>query len=299
MSRLLLAIAFAALVVAGCGGDDGDGRSPEDLARMLPAPSFPGLSTIDLAAAREALDLPADADPLDGRDDKHKRLLAAGGAAVNLLARPDRPAIVEAVDFGAVTAAAATTTSVGPGSGAVLATRQAADDIRAGLKRAGYSETDGAFLTEELGPRAGYKSAAVGDGVIALAGDAETARAILERDEPAAGIEDLIDTLDLVDGAARVAVKPREGCIEAVAGSDPIDEDSGELAVRVRDGDAQADAIAPGGDDAPYAPLFAIEDRKADGDVARARIKPKRAAPYISPAVLLAGDLQASDIYRC
>jgi hypothetical protein len=142
---LLAALAVGG-VLAGCGGDDEAG-----LVERLPGDAR-ALSAIDLAAVKEGLGLPEDADPTrapdDAGDEAQARLFAYAGGAFPYLARFDRT-FMQAIDESRVTQAATTPVS-GPDTVVTLATDQPLDDeIASRLERAGYRPDDGLLVNEE------------------------------------------------------------------------------------------------------------------------------------------------------
>ena len=162
-------LAFGVLLV-GCG----EGGGNEELVSRLPGDAR-ALSVIDLAAVKERLGLPEDADPTrppgDSGSEAQTRLFAYAGNAFPYLARFDRT-FMEAIDESRVTQAATTPVS-GPDTVVVLATDQPFDDeIAKRLERAGYRARDGLLVNEDAGGPGGFAAVGGEDGVVVLAGDA-------------------------------------------------------------------------------------------------------------------------------
>jgi hypothetical protein len=148
--RLLAALALGA-VLAGCG----DGDDSASLVERLPGDAR-ALSAIDLAAVKERLGLPDDADPTrapgDAGGEAQARLFAYTGGAFPYVVRFDR-VLMEAIDESRVTQAATTPVS-GPDTVVVLATDQPFDDeIASRLERAGYRPDGGLLVMKRPGDR--------------------------------------------------------------------------------------------------------------------------------------------------
>ena len=249
-------------LIAGCGGDGGSA----DLVERLPGDAR-ALSVIDLAAVKERLGLPEDADPTQppgaGGGEAQARLFAYAGGAFPYLARLDRN-FTQAIDESRVTQAASTPVS-GPDTVVVLATEQPFDDeIAKRLERVGYRERDGLLVTQEGGGPGSFPAVGGQEGVVVLAGDAQTVERTLEGELPGGPTRELLGE---VDGPVRDATTlGGPSCVRGVGLGDSIDPPEVELVVRV-EGKARADRLGDpraGGDDS-----FRPGDADADGDLAR------------------------------
>ena len=210
--RRRFALLAVGISLAGCGegGDNG-----EELVSRLPGDAR-ALSVIDLAAVKERLGLPEDADPIrppgDGGE-AQARLFAYAGGAFPYLARFDRT-FMEAIDESRVTQAATTPVS-GPDTVVVLATDQPFDDeIAARLERAGYRARDGLLVNEDAGGPSGFAAVGGEDGVVVLAGDARAARRALEGEQPGGLTRELLNEIDAPVRDATSLAGGGDTCVE-------------------------------------------------------------------------------------
>ncbi|MFC7404735.1 hypothetical protein [Georgenia alba] len=141
-----------------------------------------GLVAVDLAAVREDLGVPEDVDlfgPLPADDDDAWRAYFSSVAVaiphVPQIAPDDVDPAIEAIDLGAVMAAATTTRFI-PGSLTVLRTEQPFEEIAAGFTDGDY-ERAGDTLSYvgdgRIGLHASYSHLAYRDGLLALTSDPE------------------------------------------------------------------------------------------------------------------------------
>jgi hypothetical protein len=184
----------AALAVGaiGCGGDATPDERPIDVvSRYLPAAS-PGVVVFaDLAAARDQLGLPPDADALHFQllaeedydpDSPRARLLQAARAgipALPLSGRTLQPGAVAAALDGTAITAAATGSGKGAPRGTLIAIRtsQPLDELAGALEKEGY-ERDGNVVSK---PGAQVNEIAdAGDGVFVLSTGEASADAIAD-----------------------------------------------------------------------------------------------------------------------
>ena len=295
--RPLLALAFAAAaLVIGCGG----GASVEELLAHLPADAEL-LASVDLAAAREALDLPEDADPLDrggGRADQ--RLLFTAAYALPHLERPVDLPIMAALDHGRIRAAA--TGGLPPEERVtVVDTEQSVDEVLEGLEQRGYRREDRILESEEPPVRVVYGAAAEADGLLVLAGTGEALEGALESEDGAAGSARKL--FDELEGPVRVASgreRPGGGCLRGSGGTDRLGAGKGELVLRVEGGaepkrarfDAKQQRL-------PFTRSVRFGSAEADGELLRVPFSYEANKPGVSPLALVRGDLLAGALYGC
>jgi hypothetical protein len=287
--RLLAALALGA-GLAGCG----DGDDSASLVERLPGDAR-ALSAIDLAAVKERLGLPDDADPTrapgDAGGEAQARLFAYAGGAFPYVVRFDR-VLMEAIDESRVTQAATTPVS-GPDTVVVLATDQPFDDeIASRLERAGYRPDGGLLVNEEAGGPGGFAAVGGEDGVVVLAAEAQAARRALQGDAPDGPTRDLLNE---VDAPVRDASSLSGGqtCVRGVAFGDDIDPPELQMVVRVT-GEAAADRVEDPATDAGDA--FRAGEPEAEGDFGRLPLT-YTPRPGTTPIQALVARLAAP--YRC
>jgi hypothetical protein len=228
---------------------------------------------IDLAAVKERLGLPEDADPTrppgDGGSEAQTRLFAYAGNAFPYLARFDRTFMV-------------------------LATDQPFDDeIAERLERAGYRpDDDGLLVNDDAGGPGGFAAVGGEDGVVVLAGDAQAARRALEGGQPDGATRELLNEIDAPVRDA-TTLSGGQSCVRGVALGDRIDPPEIEMVVRVR-GEADADRVENPATDAGDA--FRAGEPEAEDDLGRLPLtySPR---PGVPPIQALVARLAAP--YRC
>ncbi len=246
--RIVFLSLLAGAALVGCGGDDADDPIGP-LAAYLPADTPGGVLFADLAAAREQLGLPADADalafelygsPAYDPGAPETQLLELGGFATSILglsARDLKPQpVTEAFDGGAVTAAAAAGTRAGPVT--AIRTSQPFDEIATALEAVGY-ERDGAVLSK---PGAEVNEVVdAGDGVLVISGrDASAADAVAD---PPGGPGAALALLEPADEPVRLAASGFENdCVSGYGGWSNAAGTSGVLRVGV-DGEPDLDRV--------------------------------------------------------
>ena len=292
MRRPALVLLYA-VCLAGCGG----GSDGEELAERLPGDAR-ALSVIDLAAVKERLGLPEDADPTRSPGDAgglaQARLFAYAGGAFPYLARFDRM-FTEAIDESRVTQAAATPVS-GPDTVVVLATDQPFDDEIAGrLERAGYRPRDDVLVNEDDpgGGPASFPAVGGEDGVVVLAGDAQTARRTLDGEQPDGPTRRLLNEIDAPVRDATTLGAGGDTCVRGIALGDSVDPAEVELVVSV-EGDASAERLEDPG--SAVGEAFEPGDPEAEGNLARLPLS-YRPRPGAAPIQALAARLPPP--YRC
>ncbi|MBA3302037.1 MAG: hypothetical protein H0T15_09240, partial [Thermoleophilaceae bacterium] len=236
MKRVLIP-AVALLAWVGCGGEapsPGSGADAQALTGKL-NPKTPAAAAVDLTEVREALDLPADADPR-----KERELLFLAGLAIAPLQSPKETPVGDAIDFGQVSAAAGGGL-FSPTAVNVLASGQDFDEIAEKLGAEGFRRDGDVLVTDRPAFEAGASAVAGGDGLIALATTPGEARAALEREEDETP---LARALELVDGPVRAAsVAADQSCFESYAASDEVKPQGGEVVIQTKE-DASAEGFA-------------------------------------------------------
>jgi hypothetical protein len=252
--RIALALsAAAALALPGCGGGE-----PSDLAEYFPA-AAPLYSTVDLAAAREELGLPDDAEALPFQamidqefelDSPEGQLMVATQLGAPQLALSVQTLqldpVTETFDDTAITAAATAPTE--DGILTAIQTDQDFDDLADGLGAEGY-ERDGDTLTNADAEI--QEVASAGDGIVlfsdrtGVAGEAAS--------DPPGGPAELLDLLAGADQAiAQAGTGLGDTCVVAFGGWENPQGTEGAIRIEV-DGTADAervdlDALGEGGD---------------------------------------------------
>ena len=285
-----------AAVAAGCGGS-GTG----ELLERLPSDT-PLLATIDLAAAREQLGLPDDADPTAPNRDAQsaeRRLLFAAGYALPHLQRPFDLPILDALDESQIEAAA-TAGLRGEDQLTVVRTGQPADEVLDGLERGGYRRQGDVVASGESPFKVVYAAAAESDGLLLLGGSRAAVRRALEGE--AAGAGPARKLMDELDGALRVAATGSgSGCVRGVAGGERLKPSEGDLLLRV-EGVARPER-SPLGDGAGLERELArnahFEKPTAEGDLLRIPFSYDTRKSGLSPLALVTGDAVAGALYRC
>lgn len=295
--RLLLALTLAAAtLVIGCG----DGASPDDLLAQLPSDAEL-LATVDFSAAREALELPEDADPLDrGGGRGAQRLLFTVAYALPHLERPGDLPVTAALDHGRIRAAA--TGGLAPqGQVTVIATEQSVEEVLEGLEQRGYRREGQILASDEPSVKVVYGAAAEADGLLVLAGSREALEGVLESEDGGTG--PARELLDELEGPVRIASardRTRGSCLLGLGAADRPGAGKGELVLRVEGG---ADPKRSRFDDKEQSLPFTREVRfgtaKADGDLLRTPFSYDAKDPGVSPLALVRGDLLADQLYGC
>jgi hypothetical protein len=294
-----------AAVMPACGEDEGNDGTAEALAPPVDATALldyvpadrSGVRLVDLAAAREELGLPADADASDlGGGDAQSHLGAAASAVIPYLSLPRTRPIEDAIDHGAITAAAGNVVHGGPGMTA-LATSQSLDDIAVTLVTEGY-EREGDLLVSDSSFVAGSYGviADTGDGVIVLGYERGTVKRAIE-DSPGEGNPARL-LLEEVGGVTRGAVAPaRLDCIDGIAAGQSADLRSGEILIEVR-GEAAAQRFRL--PDALTLPEFEFGKPDVDGRALTAKVGVDPQSGMLNgPISLLSTALAPGEIYAC
>lgn len=271
--RAALLGALTAALLAGCGGDDTDPATSGavDLTRWLPKDAVT-YTAIDIAAYKEELDLPEDADV--------ERVSALGvgvlGPFGSLLAKPpalepstvpgDGPlrfgAVLNAVDTSAVTSAAASDSS--GFTMTVMATSADVGEIGSRLGDLGYRDMGGVLVRGK-----GQPAIRLMEGLVFASDDPGMLRGIPDepRDDPP------LKLLEELDGAD-IAVNRIDGRCYSEAGASVHVDGSVELAVLVPGG-GEAEGFQPdtgevGEADADGEVVTKPVIEPADGESARA-----------------------------
>jgi len=126
------------LLIAGCGGGDGGSEAIDLTKRLAPGGDF--YAVVDVATLKQDLGLPEDADPLDitAESDPVAELVSP---ALSPLAGLVDPEIAEALDLGAVDAAAAS--SIGSDGVTVISTTADTGEVGSALGDLGFEDRGG------------------------------------------------------------------------------------------------------------------------------------------------------------
>jgi hypothetical protein len=302
-ARILVASAASvAALVAGCGSDSSD---PGELADALPGdPSI--VSYIDLDAAREALELPDDADPADYDDlgdpsdpTPESQLVTAAANALPHVTEPflrrfETDATALAFDHSQVSAAAA---SQDPEARvAVVQTDQPFDEIADSLESSGFELDGDVYAGESVEPAVAFPYVAdLGDGRVVVARDREQADAALAgEDEPGEAAELLAE----VEPPQReaTAITTEETCVTGLALGGTPGGSEVEIALRV-DGEADGELVA---DELPASlggEPVSLDEPEADGDLVR--VTATAAEDVDISALYASGALMPDQLYDC
>lgn len=256
----LSVLATAAIAFAGCGGSDDNASSAAAPVEYLPAEAV-NLAVVNFDATRADLDMPEDADIIDvealtgdefDAQSPEARLFNAATIAVppaRQLAQTLAPTpLAEALDGGAISAAAQALAGSPQGVGAIETT-QSFDELAETLAGDGY-ERDGDVLTnpdEEFG-----EIADAGDGVW-LIGDADAEAGLRPAElaeSKSGGPTELVELLAAGDEDAPIGVAASfanqdpsgELCIVAFGGHENPEGTAGDFILEV-EGDADPDRV--------------------------------------------------------
>lgn len=317
MRAVLAALVVSVIaLISGCGGTEVSDlpEAPSDLARLMPENPF-GISEVDLVALKEALGLPADADPGAPPDSEAQQRLAAVARAVLPFCgsgeEPPEPidiAIREAVDCSRVEAAAAPA-GVGLWSLTIMRTEQPFEEIADSLTDAGYSR-EGRLLgypggdvpMRYLGVVAGPED----DSLIALSRDPTVGFAALGGPFAESETRPALSALAALPAApARTAWLDTGDCIAAYAMADRVEDERGELVVRLEGDGARASAdgfVLP--DHEPFAgdpaasELFDFDEPDLEGATLRVGFALRDGARRTGPIAAFDA-LSFADPYQC
>lgn len=241
--RCSVAAVFAVLLLVGCGGSGGNDEvePPSEPARIVAENPF-GVSEVDLVALKEALDLPADADPAAPPPGEAGSRFASTARVVLPFCHGEDPpepideAIRQAVDCAQIRIAAAPA-DVGVWSLTVMRTEQPFDEIAASLTEAGYAR-QGRMLNYVEGTEPMRYLEVVADeedeSLIALARDRTAGFAALgEGPAEPESRPDLRALAALPAAPARTAWVGDGECITAYALADRVEDQRGELVVQL------------------------------------------------------------------
>ena len=303
----IVALAVA-LALPACGDDEGSaGPSDEAVALLdhVPRSGEPELAFADFDAAREQLGLPDDADLAEfpagaDEEDPQARLATTAGLLIRYLSLPpqQQTPLPQAIDHGAVRAAASNVVTGGPGI-TVLSTSQSFDDIAAALEDRGYQRDGGTLEDDSASIRFAYPLVAdAGDGVIVLGyarGPVEDAVAGTSGSDHARAL------LERVEGVVRDAVTFDSKCVHGLAVGESYDPEAGEVRIEV-EGEAEAERFRLA--DSQTIPQLEYGDPQADGNALTvgAQLDPNPEFDVLlgeGPITLLRSDLAPTDIYAC
>ena len=237
-------LALSVAAVAGCGGSDGGEGAAVDLTKRLPADAD-FYSTVDLGALRQGLDLPDDADPLDGD------LLSFSGP-LGILAQFGDPDVTEALELPQAFALATAVTADGPVT--AIATHADTGEIGSTLGDLGFEDQGGVLS----GGDSQTLAVRLDDGAIYLARDAEGLEGI-DREPADDPPRQLLEELD----APLIQTTPSPDCARESAITANADG-SGEIAYLI-DGGADASRLAPPESDVDDRVTFG--EPQVDGDL--------------------------------
>lgn len=290
------------LLAAGCGGEDEEEDAPDSgvqaasLARLLPTGELPGLIAADVAAAREANGLAADADPLDGFPGGSTEEQRFAGAFIGMrdVTSPIESPIRTALDHGAITAYAGNQ-NFGRDAVVLVATSQPFDEIATSLEGEGYELEGDVLVGDGLAPELIYTAVAEADGYIVLGSDPALVGAIAEGSD-STGPPEEVELLDGLDGPVMAATSLGSDCLDSITIEDRMDG-TAELRLNLS---TEPDPEGFGLDDEP-GPLFgySLDEPTVDGDALAVEIESNTDTPVLSPIGLLNADVPAGTIYDC
>jgi len=248
LKRLLAAgLCLVAPAVAGCGEDQGGEADNADLAELaayLPQEDVAIMAAVDVAAIREDLGLPDDADAAPTEtdlqafdlDDPELQLIhevslpfpvVLRAYSENFDAEESSP-----LDGALIDAAAGGVAGVELLS--VVHTAEPWDEIAGKLEDAGYKQADDIYVAGPDTPDAAAGVVAdAGDGVVVFAAESEQAEAVLARADEAAEPSGMAAALDVIEEPARAASTVPAGddkCVKAVVAGESGDGATGTLA---------------------------------------------------------------------
>ena len=212
MKRLPLALLLVFVPLIGCGSDDAtsgtSGGDAVELTKRLP-PDALSYVAVDFDRMRdEGLIDPG--DPIYPPPPDAEPLVGFGvGAATSVLAESSQaPEVLDALDLGSASAAAASSGDAGPV--AAIATSKDPGEIEADLEKLGWS-ADGAILVSDDEKEDLVFSIGEGEVLVGASADA------LERapDEPLAEVPERL--LERADGVVVSALLLRQDCLQATA----------------------------------------------------------------------------------
>jgi hypothetical protein len=302
------ALAALAAVTAAIGCGSGSSPEPSDLAASLPGDP-PFVSYLDLAAAKEALELPDDADPadygaIDDLDDPTPEAQLVQAArnslphvteAFTVTFEPD--ATTEAIDHTQVTAAASSLSPEAGGRAAILATEQPFDEIAEALEASGFELDGDVYAGESAEPKPQLPYVAdLGDGRIVVAAElADAEEALAGKAEPAEAAT-LLAELDAPQREA-TEVDLDDTCVTAFAlGGEPGGSEV-ELAFTV-DAEAVADRVPSEVELVTGDEPAQLGEPDVDGETVRVTATPPEGVT--DPSTLFAaGAILGNELYDC
>ncbi|MEA2154538.1 MAG: hypothetical protein QOE11_678 [Solirubrobacteraceae bacterium] len=324
-----LRLAVTASVAAGLAGCGGGGTvvrtSTTDTAIRGPAPAasmatlldhVPGntvtLATIDLAAVKREIGLPADADPgteFGHGSDALQTLAGSAFAVLTEVADPQHAPALKVLDLRQATAAVKTE-SFSAGRLILIATAQPPAQIARGLLRAGLQPFAANILqvdpTSPDPPIANLTHVAFGAGFVAITDSGDLARAVLARDGPDPTFAVARRQLDSVSGARRVLtiVAGNEdadaGCIRLAAGGERFDASAHDLVLLLNEAPDRRRVIVGNsrltGD--TLAESFALRSASVKGRVVRLKVASRDHGNPVDNGADAVG-FGAGNFYRC
>jgi hypothetical protein len=295
--RVPAIVALAAVLACGCGGgEDGDGA--QELLDRLPGDAR-SVALVDLDAAREALELPEDHDFADfrsGGGEARRRLAFAAAQGLPYLLRPSDTPLTKALDHSRIHAAASTST-LGSGSLAVVETDQSFEDIAERLEREGYRRQEDLLITEAPYTSVVFPVVGEEDGLILLGGSRAAVSGAGDGPPRPAGLLE-----ELGDAPVRGGAVMSSGCVRGIAVSDELEPERGELVIRT-EGDASADRVrldeAIGASALGRPRGFETGEPEAEGDLARIEYDYSNAGAGTNLITLLQANLPVALLYDC
>ena len=287
------------IAIAGCGGSDSveqpaNGSDPAELIARVP-PDFQ-LGYVNLAGAREQLDMASDTDPSarEAKPDSDEAELAGVAAvALHFMLIPEPTALAEeVVDWGAVSEAASNRIFGVPGI-TVIRTTQPFDQIAQELEERGFErdgdvvELDRGFVNQD---HAVFADA--GEGIVVLGWTRQAVDRALSETPAADPLQ--LSLLTSVEGVSRNAFTGGlPECVRGVATGQSFDPELGEIRIEVK-GRADEKRLR---DPEPTLDLFQLEDLSAEGNTLTAELSrgKESVVQHPDPASWLAGTRQFYD----